>query len=253
MKLVKLKNIEKNFKRDGFIHVKKIFSKKEILEVLQNIEEIKEKFKKTKYKHMHFTKDKKFNTIHNINKFVKEGKIFELSKDKRLTSIIKHIIGKNISLRNLEFFLKPKKTGKKAPIHQDNFFWNIPSKKAVNVWIACTPSNFKNGGVFYFLKSHKDGLVNHEQSFQAGTSQKISKNHLALKKYKKIYPTLSAGDCIIHHCEVIHGSNFNKSKFDRIGLVMSFKNKKAKIDKKGWVNYQKKLKINLKYLNKSIK
>ena len=52
---------------------------------------------------MHFTKDKKFNTIHNINKFVKEGKIFELSKDKRLTSIVKHII-ENISLRNLEFF-----------------------------------------------------------------------------------------------------------------------------------------------------
>ena len=60
------------------------------------------------------------------------------------------------------------------------------------------PHQTKNGGVFYFLKSHKDGLVNHEQSFQAGT-QKISKNHLALKKYKKIYPTLSAGDCIIHH------------------------------------------------------
>ena len=37
MKLVKLKNIEKNFKRDGFIHVKN-FCKKEILEVLQNIE-----------------------------------------------------------------------------------------------------------------------------------------------------------------------------------------------------------------------
>ncbi len=250
---IDLKKIKKNFNRDGFVHIKKIFDKEEIKEILQDIEKIKKKFQKSRYKHMHFTKDKKFNTIHNINKFIKKGKIYELTKDERLTDIIKKLIGKKIVLRNLEFFLKPKKTGKKAPIHQDNFFWNIPSKKAVNVWIACTKSNYKNGGLFYFTKSHKGGLLDHELSHQAGTSQQISKDNLISNKFKKIYPNLVAGDCIIHHCEIIHGSNINKSTSDRVGLVMSFKNKKSKVDRKGWLKYQAKLKKNFKFINNSFR
>ena len=38
----------------------------------------------------------------------------------------------------------------KSPFHQDNFYWNIQNKKALNVWIACTESNFKNGGMCYY-------------------------------------------------------------------------------------------------------
>ena len=49
----------------------------------------------------------------------------KLSKNKKLTSIIKHILGREIVARNFEFFLKPKKTGKPSPVHQDNFYWNI--------------------------------------------------------------------------------------------------------------------------------
>ena len=95
---------------------------------------------------------------------------------------------------------------------------------------------------FIFTKSHKGGLLDHELSHQAGTSQQISKDNLISNKFKKIYPNLVAGDCIIHHCEIIHGSNINKSTSDRVGLVMSFKNKKSKVDRKGWLKYQAKLK-----------
>ena len=50
-------------------------------------------------------------------------------------------------------FLKPKKTGKDAPFHQDNFYWNIINGEAVNVWIACSKVNNKNGGVIYLNES----------------------------------------------------------------------------------------------------
>ena len=65
-------------------------------------------------------------------------------------------------------------------------------------------------------------------------------------KYKKKYPTLKPGDAIFHHCEVIHGSNKNNSNNDRIGLVMSFKGLKAKVDIKRWNKYQKNLNTELK-------
>ncbi len=246
-----ISQIKKKFYRDGFVKVQNLFTKHEIKRILIEIEKLKNNFNNIKNPNMHKTKDKKFNTIHDINKFVKKGYIINLCRDKRLLKISEKILGGKTTLRNLEFFLKPKKTGKKAPVHQDNFYWNITNKKALNVWIACTKSNYKNGGVFYYLKSHKDSLVDHELSFQPGSSQQIPKKYLRKMNYKKKYPSLNAGDCIFHHCEVIHGSNQNKSNTDRVGLVMSFKNRNAKISKIGWRNYQKKLKKNLSFIKKT--
>ena len=47
--------------------------------------------------------------------------------------------------------------------------------------------------------------------------QKLSQK----KNYKN--SNLKPGDCIFHHCEIIHGSNANHSSSNRIGLVMSLK------------------------------
>ena len=242
---------KKNFYQDGYVKIEKLFNKKEITKILKEIKKIKSKFEKIKNPNLHYTKDNKINTIHDINKYVKHGFLKKLSKDKRITKIAKTFLDDKPQLRNLEFFLKPKKTGKKAPTHQDNFFWNIPSKKALNIWIACTESDYKNGGIFYYIKSHKGGLVNHELSYEPGTSQQIPSKYLVKIKYKKKYPTLKPGDVIFHHCEVIHGSKKNNSNKDRIGLVMSYKGSKAKVDTKGWNKYQKNLKLNLNHLAKA--
>ena len=61
---------------------------------------------------MHFTADNKLNTIHDINTYVKSGKMIEISKDKRMTKIIEKILDEKVKVRNIEFFLKPKKTPK---------------------------------------------------------------------------------------------------------------------------------------------
>ena len=50
---------------------------------------------------------------------------------------------------------------------------------------------------------------------------------------------------------MIHGSNKNYSNNDRVGLVMSFKGIKAKVDIKRWNKYQKNLKLNLNHLAKA--
>ena len=199
---------------------------------------------------MHFTSDNKLNTIHDINTYVKSGKMIEISKDKKMIKIIEKILGEKVKVRNIEFFLKPKKTGMRSPFHQDNFYWNIKNKKALNVWIACSKASIKNGGVCYLQKSHKSGLNKHVLSKEPGSSQKISEKYLKNLRNKKIFPTLKPGDCIIHHCEVIHGSKDNRSNSDRIGLVISYKGKSAKVDQKKWIKYRELVKKNLKEIKK---
>ena len=81
-----------------------------------------------------------------------------------------------------------------------------------------------------------------------GSSQKISNNIIKYLKFKKCFPKLSPGDCIIHHPEVIHGSYKNNSSEDRIGVVLSYMKKKAKIDLNKLKNYKKKLKKNINFI-----
>ena len=91
-------------------------------------------------------------------------------------------------------------------------------------------------------------MIDHELSYAAGSSQKVPDKIVKNLSYKKFYPNLKPGDCIIHHCEVAHGSKKNLSNSDRIGLVISYKAKGARVDKKGWNRYQNQLKKNLSYL-----
>ena len=155
---------------------------------------------------------------------------------------------KDFKMRNIEFFLKPQKTGMASPMHQDNFYWNLKDSRGLNVWVALNDSNKSNGGVKYLKGSHRNGVYSHEISCAKGTSQKIPKKTLKYLKHKSIIPFLKKGDYIIHHCEVIHGSEKNNSKNDRIGLAVSFQNKYEKINNLKMNIYKRKLKQNMEYI-----
>ena len=216
-----------------------------------DLEKVKLKVEKKHNQFYHKTNDNKFNTIHNIQKFHKNGKIIELSKNKNIKKLCDLIIEKKTKVRNIEFFLKPKKSGMASPFHQDNYYWNILNAEAVNVWIACSKAFKKNGGVCYLRGSHKLGTINHEISNMKGSSQKINDSVIKNLKFKKIFPKLNPGDCLIHHPEVIHGSYKNMSNTDRIGFVVSYASTTHKLDKKKLKIYKSKMKKNLKniYLN----
>ena len=238
---------KKQYYKKGFTVVRNIFSNKEILGLMKELEIVKLKAeKKNNNKYFHKTKDNKFNTIHNIQQFHKKGLIINLSKKKVLKNLAQMLLKDEPIVRNIEFFLKPKKTGMSSPYHQDNFYWNILSAKALNIWIACSEANENNGGICYLEGSHLLGTINHEISFAKGSSQKINNKLISKLLFKKKFPKLKPGDCIIHHPEVIHGSKKNISKKDRIGFVVSYKAKNSKTDKNKIIQYKKRLRTSLR-------
>ena len=62
---------------------KSFFSKNEIAKLMQDLEVVKYKVLKSKSKkYYHKTKDGKFNTIHDIQNFIKAGSIIRMTKKK---------------------------------------------------------------------------------------------------------------------------------------------------------------------------
>jgi hypothetical protein len=242
-----LNKLKVNYNKNGYIIIRKILKKNQIKTILSELDTIKLKAEKTKNNQFfHKTRDGKINTLHNIQKFYKKGKLIDIANKGAIKKILSCLLGDKVKIRNLEFFLKPKKTGMPSPFHQDNYYWNIKEAKAANVWIALSKSSKKNGGLCYFKGSHKLGTINHIISYMKGSSQKIPDNIIKSLNFSKIFPNINPGDCLVHHPEIIHGSSHNRSNFDRSGFVISFAANKSKVYMEKMKEYKEKLKKNLR-------
>ena len=239
--ILNIKNIKKKYNQNGFVVLRKIIEKKNIKEINKNLNNFIKNYKPKNPIFLNHTKNNKVNSIHDMDKWIWTKK---LKKKKIIKKIVETLINERFKSFGSELFAKPAKVGLSSPAHQDNFYWSINNKKGITIWFALNSSSKKNGGVYYFKGSHKFGLYNHKPSNAPGSSQTIS-NLKNLKKFKKIYPNLNPGDCLIHNVMVVHGSNRNNSSMPRRGLTIRYIPKKSKIIKSQKKIYKESLKIQL--------
>lgn len=230
-----------NYQKNGFAISRKVFDLDEVRFLEIEINNFISK-KKKKSKKIHLLKKNIVSSIHNISNF-KLVKL--LQKNKKIKKIIKNILGSNAKKFGSEIFAKPPKIGKSIPPHQDNFFWCTKKNSGITIWIAINDSNKNNGGIYYYNGSHKFGLLEHELSYVPGTSQTI-KNLNSLKIFKKNYPTLRAGDCLIHSSVAVHGSDENKSNKPRKGLTLRYISKNDNFDNLRKKYYERALRKNMR-------
>jgi phytanoyl-CoA hydroxylase len=238
-----MNKIIENYNNKGWIKINKFISTSLVNKINYNLEKfLNKQLHKYDKRYINFVNNQKlFKYINSFHKLDDCKWIKNFSKKKKVIEIVKKLLNtKSIKLRQAEYFAKPKKKGLAAPIHQDNFFWNLNNSNALTIWIALSNSSKKNGGIYYFDTSHNYGLLPHKKSYMKGTSQKI-KNIKLLKGLKKSFPNLKRGDALIHHSLIVHGSNSNKSNMSRRGVTLQFMTKKAKVDKLKAKNYEKNL------------
>ena len=251
---LKKENIE-FYKSHGWVVERKIFSDTEIEKIKKEINIfLKKNINIYNGRDINFFNDTP--DINNINSFHKmddcsfikkidlNSKIYDISK--------KYLNSKKPDLRACELFAKPRLNGLSAPIHQDNFYWCVNDANALTIWLALDETSEKNGGVFYYDGSHKDGVFEHVPSYAKGSSQTI-KNKNTLEKYNISIPKLNIGDCVIHHSLTAHGSKENKSKNNRRGLTFQFKSENSFYDNELKIIYEKSLNSQILSRNSNFK
>lgn len=234
------------FNEDGVIVIKNFVSDKVAKQISNELESyIKKNKKKLKGKDINFINGE-VNSLHKIT-----GKFFKsFCNSKKVMSSSKKLLGVNPKFKHCEYFAKPAKIGLPSPMHQDNYYWNLKNPQAITMWIALTPATKHNGTLEYLLGSHKLGKVPHIASHAPGSSQKV-KNISKLKKFKKKSFNLKVGDCLIHHSEIIHGSQPNKSSKPRKGFTIQIMDKETSVDKIAFRKYQLSLKRQIKKRSKT--
>ncbi len=224
-----IKNICKNFEKNGFVVIPKFLSKSKIKIIFAQLNElinipinsINPGLKKK------LTLDEKYLFLQKNNPKLKShfyetitfiDSINGISNSKKLTNIAKKILNEKtmfvgasqirIDHMNDEYYLSQ---------HQE---LGQMSTKLVLFYMPLVNLNKKIGGLYIRPKTHKLGFVRYpghdKEARSAGHDrQKIIDNLFskpALSKYKSHYLKLNAGDAVIFHNYLFHGTQPNLDK-----------------------------------------
>ena len=144
----KLKNYKKYFDKNGFVVIRDLISKKNILSARKDLDKfIKLNLKSFKGRNINLTKDNNINSVHFMNNWLWSKKFI---KNKTIKKVSNYMLEEQSIEFGSELFAKPAKDGLASPMHQDNFYWCVDNSKGLTVWIALDVSSKRNGGVYYF-------------------------------------------------------------------------------------------------------
>lgn len=146
---------------------------------------------------------------------------FELVADSRLLDIAEVFIGPNIALFATHYICKEPETGREVRWHQDGAFWPIEPMDVITLWVAVTPSTTDNGCLKIVPGSHQTSLL--EMVATESDAAVLAEEIPVQVDEKDALPLeLQPGDVSVHHPNIFHGSERNRSQRWRRGLTIRY-------------------------------
>jgi ectoine hydroxylase-related dioxygenase (phytanoyl-CoA dioxygenase family) len=107
--------------------------------------------------------------------------------------------------------------------HQDSVYSEWHLSPMTSAWIALSASTARSGCMRVIPGSHARGLVDHEEvRDQNNLLRRGERIGVAVDESRAIDLELRPGEMSLHHCNIIHGSNPNRTDDKRIGVIVRF-------------------------------
>lgn len=146
---------------------------------------------------------------------------YDLSTHPRVLDAVERVIGPDILVHSTTLFSKP--PGEKyVSWHQDSHYWYLSEPRLVSAWIALSDSTIENGCLRVQPGTHTTRFehveVRHENNM-LGNGTTIT---VPLDEAAAVDVVLAAGEMSLHHANVVHGSNPNRSNGPRVGFAIRY-------------------------------
>lgn len=148
------------------------------------------------------TRDK----FNHVSMECEDPQLRSLAKNKKLITIMSKIFGESLALFNFRFVVKDENNYGAVFAHND-VCYHLGFLDRVSAFVPITPVNPRNGGMEYFLGTHKFGYM--------GDAGELNVDYLE-SGWPSIAPSVMPGDLIIMHSALWHRSGTNFSKEDRV-------------------------------------
>lgn len=148
---------------------------------------------------------------------------FDAITDDRVVAPVVSLLGPDVLLWSMNWFIKEARDGKVVTLHQDANYWGLEPHDVTTAWIALSDAGEATGPMRFLPGSHKGPLYDHENTF--AQENLLSRGQVARVEIDdaatQLAP-LSAGEMSLHHVRTLHGSDRNETDDRRIGMVLRF-------------------------------
>lgn len=208
------------FEEDGFIVIRNLFSKEEIMLLNDKA-------------HNDLQLDKASSTMDDgqgnavrlsLWNHPGDGLYGMFARCKKLVDRVEELLEGEVYHYHSKMVLKDAKVGGAWTWHQDYGYWyqnGLLFPDLCSVMIAVDKATKENGCLQVIKGSHKMGRINHTLSGdQAGADMERVKEVLKIKE--KIYCEMDPGDALFFHSNLLHASDQNKSDNPRWSMICCY-------------------------------
>ena len=149
---------------------------------------------------------------------------YDLVTDPRILDIVEPILGPNILVHSSTMFGKRPGDEQYVSWHQDGYYINLTEPAFVSAWVALSDSDVENGCLRVIPGSHRQGRLPHGETSKSEKNMLLTGQEVAIEidEGKAVDLVLRPGEASLHHVDLLHGSNANRSGRPRIGFAIRY-------------------------------
>ncbi len=201
----------KSFDQNGFYSPIRVYSEAETAELRRQFEAVETHFGHKQAKR-HIT------DLHLIAEWA-----WDVVHDPRIVDPITDVLGPNVLLWSLNWFIKEPLDQKFVSYHQDATYWGLEPHDVATAWVALSDASEATGPMKFVPGSHLEEVRDHDDTF--GKDNLLSRGQVIdgdIDEETVVLSPLSAGEMSLHHVRLIHGSTPNQTTDRRIGMVLRY-------------------------------
>ncbi|MEL7255607.1 MAG: phytanoyl-CoA dioxygenase family protein [Pseudomonadota bacterium] len=164
------------------------------------------------------------NTYKRVNAHCVMPIAHRIAADPRVLDVIEGILGPDILIWSVEFFIKEPQTESIVSMHQDLTYWGFGAvDQLLTAWIALSPATTASGCMNFVKGSHKNPILPHEDTYDENNllsrGQEIQ---VDVAEEDRVPAELQPGQMSLHHGLMIHGSGPNVTDDRRIAVAIRY-------------------------------
>lgn len=147
-----------------------------------------------------------------------------IGTDPRILDIVEGILGPDILIYSVEFFIKEPNTSHIVSMHQDLTYWGFGAIDGmITAWLSLSAATPASGGMNFVRGSHKNPILPHEDTFdEKNLLSRGQEINVTVAEKDKVPIEIHPGQMSLHHGLTIHGSGPNTTNDRRIAAVVRY-------------------------------
>ena len=90
---------------------------------------------------------------------------WDVVRDPRIVAPVRDVLGENVLLWSLNWFIKEPRDGKFVSYHQDATYWGLEPHDVVTAWVALSDTGPETGPMRFVPGSHRGPLCDHRETW----------------------------------------------------------------------------------------